>query len=224
MNKSQGLIKSYLKKFILQTHPDYFQRELTKKRTNAASLQGLYDVFQAPSRPSTCSLLFYLKRQTKPVRFEVNAKDNEWERAQTFLRLCEHSGIPVSVLDQRTVQQEIQQHAPPVSAKLPGQEFADQLYQEHAFLINQAWTPKDFLNNPWVLFDEQVPKDSSAQTLCHWLPYLQPERWWNKVPLIVVSDQNKSLQQTSNEVLIIPYNSSLEGLFPSASRLYPSAQ
>lgn len=204
------LIKPYFKKFILQTHPDYFHNEKIKKQTNAASLQALYNIFQPQTNQPSCSLQFFLKKTKKPVTFEFDQKDTDWDRTFSFLSLCQSLGIPISQSDTETVQNEInKQNKTHKSHKPLAQEFADQLYKQHS-IKNKEWATSDLLNNPLILFDTSIQKNTSAEKLCQWLPELQPELWWNKIPLIVVSSKDKIPKDTIKDVLVIGNDMSLD--------------
>lgn len=212
MSKASTLIKPYLKKFILQTHPDFFQFEKVKKQTNAASLQKLNNLLQSKSSTKeTSRLQFFTKQTRQPISIEFDSKGTEWDHVNSFLSLCQKLNISILPSDMDIVQTELnKQQSSKGPKKTLAQEFADELYKQQR--VNHIdWTTTDILNNPLIQFDPSINKKKVAARLCKWLPYLQPDRWWNKVPLMIISPENEIPKKLSEGIMIIYSDMKLEG-------------
>ncbi|KAI8982402.1 hypothetical protein BDF20DRAFT_912568 [Mycotypha africana] len=152
MDKAAKLIKPYLKRFILQIHPDYFQLEPIKKQTNATSLQKLNDIFsdskaiRSPLSDKTVrqplQLEFYLKKQRQTnadnkVIIAFGAQDSEWSKIHTFFQLCQKAGLPVLDADMETVQamlQKMEEANKSHHKKMTlTEEFAKNLYKQYSY-------------------------------------------------------------------------------------------
>lgn len=215
-NRASAFIKPYLKKFILQTHPDFFHYEKIKKQTNATSLQKLYNIFQpkVSKQPSSCTLQFFVKQTKQPVTIQFDSNDTEWDHAYLFLSLCQKLNISILQSDLEAIQNELNKKQKRAPVKSLTQEFADQLYQQRN--IKSEWTTNDLLNNPLVSFDPSIKdKKSSASRLCQYLNHLKPELWWNKVPLLIISSKNDIPKELTKDILVIRDNMGLKG-----TRLY----
>jgi HSP90 family molecular chaperone len=224
MSKTNTIIKPYLKRFILQTHPDFFQYDLTKKQINANSIQKLYNVFQLnKTDPTTTKLDFYLKgqvKQNKPITCTFNGHDSEWSKAQSFFQLCQKSNIPVLQSDLDIVQsmldkQDQKERKPHKSLT---KEFAEKLYQEHTATSkgsSASITVQDVLNHTLIMFDPNVEnKKQVASNLCRWLPQLHPQLWWNKVPMLIISPNSElPPEELTPDIIIMKSNLTLEGKF-----------
>jgi hypothetical protein len=219
MSKTNTIIKPYLKKFILQTHPDFFHYDLTKKQINANSIQKLYNVFQLKiTEPATVKLGFYLKGQTKqkkPITCTFNGRDSEWNKAQSFFQLCQQSNIPILQSDLDIVQsmldKEEQQKRKPYKSLT--KEFAEKLYHEHSVAAAGSLTVQDVLNHTLIMFDPSVKnKKLIASNLCQWLPQLQPQIWWNKIPMLIISPSSElPPEELTKDMIIMKSNLTLEG-------------
>lgn len=212
MSKAGTLIKPYLKKFILQTHPDFFQFEKIKKQTNAASLQKLNNLLQSKSSTKeTSRLQFFTKQTRQSISIEFDPKGTEWDHVNSFLSLCQKLNISILPSDMDIVQTELnKQQSSKGPKKTLAQEFADELYKQQR--VNHIdWTTTDILNNPLIQFDPSINKKSMAARLCKWLPYLQPGRWWNKVPLMIISPENEIPKNLSEGIMVIYSDMTLEG-------------
>jgi hypothetical protein len=228
MNKSSTILKPYLRKFILQIHPDFFHHDKLKKETNAASLQKLYNVLQPPTQQNTATpikLEFFTKQQKKKKEkakaiVEFDSHDSEWNRTSTFFTLCKQLDIPILQSDLDIVHDMIAKENKPVRQQQPHKsltkEFAERLYKQRANVTNTAkeeWKPNDILNHRLVVFDPAVKnKKIFAVNLSAWLPQLQPERWWGKIPIMVISPESElPLKELTKGILLLKSDMTLEG-------------
>lgn len=222
MSKINTIIKPYLKRFILQTHPDFFQYDVAKKQTNANSIQKLYNAFQLQkAEPATVKLDFYLKgqaKQQKPISCTFNGRDSEWNKTQLFFQLCQKSNIPILQSDLDIVQsmlnKEEQQKRKPYKSLT--KEFAEKLYHEHATVPSASVTVQDVLNHTLIMFDPSVKnKKQVARNICQWLPQLKPQLWWDKVPMLIISPSSElPPTELTADMIIIKSKPSLEGNLP----------
>lgn len=239
MNKTSSILKPYLRKFILQTHPDFFHHDGIKKQTNAASLQKLHNILQADTNATTaCHLEFYTKDQKKKqVKVKPKAiaqfesKDSEWVKANTFFKLCQQANISILQSDLDMVNDMIAKEAnkskPNQQYKSLTKEFAERLYKEQSKSANSPtseWSPKEILKKKMVLIDPSINRMRVAEKLSSWLPHLQPEKWWGKIPLMVISpDTEQPPQELTEGVLIITSDMELEGKISSFKKLSSTA-
>lgn len=225
MNKT--ILKPYLRKFILQIHPDFFHNDPFRKKVNAASLQKLYNVLQPEqanaAKATSCQLEFYVKQQQnkkkeKPKaigRFDFN--DSEWTKTNSFLHLCNQVDIPILQSDLDIVNdmllKESSKDKPKNQYKSLTKEFAERLYKQHNKPSKAAdWEASQILGHKLVMFDPQVSKKTFSNTLSLWLPQLQPERWWGKVPLMVISpDSELPPRELTRGILVIKSDMELKG-------------
>ncbi|CAO3613312.1 unnamed protein product [Mucor hiemalis] len=227
MNKTSGILKPYLRKFILQTHPDFFHNDVFKKQTNAASLQKLHNILQADVNSTTCQLEFFTKDQKgfkkKLVEIKPKAiaqfepKDSEWVKANVFFQLCQQANIPIlqSNLDavNDMITKEANKNKPKSQYKSLTKEFAERLYKEQNSSTNVAseWSPKEILEKKTVLIDPSVNIKRVAENLSSWLPHLQPEKWWGRIPVMVLSpDTEQPPQEVTKGILVITSDMKLE--------------
>ncbi|KAI8882669.1 hypothetical protein K501DRAFT_333906 [Backusella circina FSU 941] len=207
MSKSTLLLKPYLRKLILQTHPDFFHNDSVKKQVNASSLQKLQQALLNNENKKSYSLKFYPKTTKKPITAVLSA-DSEWIKAQSFFQLCDKLSIPVLPSDQDTVQSMILRQQQPQRKPLK-KEFATKLYEEHSSEFQRELNVQDILNG-LVMFEPNVNKNKMAQQLCQWLPELQPQRWWGKIPLLIVS---KSIPaETAKGILCVTEDMQLQDI------------
>jgi hypothetical protein len=202
-SKATFLLKPYLRKLILQTHPDFFHNDTVKKQANASSLQKLQQVLSNNENKKACTLKFYPKTSKKPITAVLSA-ESEWIKAQSFLQLCDKLSIPVLPSDQDIVQSMLSEQPKRPLKK----EFAEKLYKEHSSEFQRDLSEKDILEG-LVMFEPSVNKKRMARRLCQWLPELQPQRWWNKIPLLVVS---KAIpKDTTKGILCVTQDMQLPG-------------
>lgn len=223
MNKTSSILKPYLRRFILQTHPDFFHHDGIKKQTNAASLQKLHNILQADvNSTSACHLEFYTKDQKKK-QLEVKPKaiaqfepkDSEWVKANTFFKLCQQANVPILQSDLDVVNdmitKETNKSKPNQQYKSLTKEFAERLCKEQNKSAASEWSPKEILKKKTVLIDPSINRMRVAEKLSSWLPHLQPEKWWGRMPLMVLSpDTEQPPQELTQGVVVITSDMELE--------------
>ncbi|CEP15058.1 hypothetical protein [Parasitella parasitica] len=229
------ILKPYLRKFILQTHPDFFHHDKLRKTTNAASLQSLYDILQ-PSTPSTSKqpnsairLEFFIKGQKKKdgnaISSVFHSQDSDWDKAASFLDLCQRVNIPVVPTDLDIVQDMVNKQSnrnnPPYKYKSLTREFAERLYKEQSATVSrQHWTENDVLNQSLIMFDTPVNRKLTASRLSRWLPKLQPQLWWGKIPMLIISStSHQPPTELTKGMLVIQDGMELEGSYATISPL-----
>ncbi|GAN06390.1 hypothetical protein MAM1_0121d05872 [Mucor ambiguus] len=199
------ILKPYLRKFVLQTHPDFFHHDKLRKTTNAASLQSLYDVLQpstatAKQPKSTVKLEFFIKGQKKRDKNTVSSifcsRDSDWDKADSFLKLCQQANIAVLPTDLEIVQDMVKKQALKLESvpkyKSLAKEFAEKLHKEQTSTpLKRDWTEKDIANQSLIMFDPSVNKKSTASKLSQWLPQLQPQLWWGKIPMLILASTSE---------------------------------
>ncbi|KAI7856806.1 hypothetical protein BDC45DRAFT_566870 [Circinella umbellata] len=118
--KAGLLIKPYLKKLVLQTHPDFFHGDPMKGKRNATSLQQLYGILnplintnesnttlrkKSDQQKQQQQLEFYGKKARKTRIVSIfEHSSNEWQTVASFLRLCKQLDIDVVPSDIQAVQ------------------------------------------------------------------------------------------------------------------------
>ncbi|KAG2225752.1 hypothetical protein INT45_011420 [Circinella minor] len=120
--KAGSLIKPYLKKLVLQTHPDFFHGDPIKGKRNATSLQQLYGILnpllktnesnttlrkknEQQEQKQQQQLEFYRKKARKTRIVSIfEHSSNEWQTVASFLRLCKQLDIDVVPSDLQAVQ------------------------------------------------------------------------------------------------------------------------
>lgn len=220
------ILKPYLRKFVLQTHPDFFHHDKLRKTTNAASLQSLYDVLQPSTTTSrqpasTVKLEFFVKGQKKKDKNTVSSvfcsRDSDWDKADSFLKLCQQANIAVLPTDLEMVQDMVKkqsaQHAPAPKYKSLTKEFAEKLHKEQTSTpVKQDWTEGDIANQSLIMFDPSVNKKLTASKLSQWLPQLQPQLWWGKIPLLILaSTSEQPPKELTRGMLVIRSDMELQG-------------
>ncbi|GAA5800211.1 hypothetical protein HPULCUR_005636 [Helicostylum pulchrum] len=177
-------------------------------------------------KATTCQLEFFTKQQKLSKKkkerpqavIQFNGNDSEWNKTHSFFNLCKQVDIPVlqSDLDivNDMISQELNRNKPKGQYKSLTKEFAERLYKQHNELsINKPveWTPNQILQQKLVLFDPAVNKKLLANQLCTWLPQLHPERWWGKVPIMVISPESElPPKELTTGILVIKSNMKLE--------------
>lgn len=222
------ILKPYLRRFVLQTHPDFFHHDKLRKTTNAASLQSLYDVLQPSTTTSkqptsTVKLEFFIKGQKKKDKNTVSSlfcsQDSDWDKADAFLKLCQQANIAVLPTDLETVQDMVKKqslkHEPAPKYKSLTREFAEKLHKEQtSALSKQDWTEKDIVNQSLIMFDPSVNKKLAAAKLSRWLPQLQPQLWWGKIPMLVLaSTSDQPPKELTKGLLVIRDGMELQGRY-----------
>ncbi|KAL0083620.1 hypothetical protein J3Q64DRAFT_1138542 [Phycomyces blakesleeanus] len=208
---ASSLVKPYLKKFVLRTHPDFFGHDLSRKRCNEDSLQQLYTLLgpllkkSPPMVKEKTRLAFYDKSSQKQVEGTFDQPTSEWATLQSFLSLCKELGIPIKSSDMDTVRSMVSQSSGTRAARMHKslkQEFAEALYKGHDTSFRREWTPKTVLENRLLMMGPSVDKNKMAERLCEILPQLKPEIWWGKIPVLIVSPES-SLPVTLTKGMLI---------------------
>ncbi|KAI8378614.1 hypothetical protein BD560DRAFT_488045 [Blakeslea trispora] len=226
MNRTNSLIKSYLRRLVLQTHPDYFQHHPLQKKKNADSLQKLNEILQSSlkdKKHKTVKLEFFSKHQkkehaksAKPAAVGLfDLSDSEWAKTQSFFDLCQQLDIPIMQTDLEAVQDMIRKENKSFAAnKSLTREFAKKLYKDYQQTsYDHAWQLHDILGNKMIMFGPSVDKTKVAQHLCDWLPQLQPQKWWNKIPVLVLPpDIEKPSIEASKGMIVFDSGMTLEDL------------
>ncbi|CAO3652970.1 unnamed protein product [Cunninghamella echinulata] len=275
-----SLIKPYLKKFILQIHPDFFHHDHIKKQHNAQKLQELYTILNPilqstkplstaqPKITTPLSISFYKKQQQEPLlqkttikkkKEKKEKKDNNnnnnnnkmisfsfsdtqqvWPTVQHFLSLCQQANIMILQSDQEAVQsmiqQQQQQHYKKSTTRSPlslGEEFKKALYHDEEIKnrknINNdtfQWTKERILNEKLCMYDPNI-KDLNHFTnqLIKWLPHLQPEKWWGKIPTLFLSSSMKMDPDLikQKDILILYEDMNLDDIQQSIQHYFSSS-
>ncbi|CDH50719.1 predicted protein [Lichtheimia corymbifera JMRC:FSU:9682] len=156
--RAASLIKPYLRKLVLQTHPDFFQRDPIKAKHNAASLQQLYTILnpilqqdnRSKSKPgneaghddTSIPVAFYPKHASNAAsRVSISFDPrpiSAWHTAASVLDLCRQLDIKVATSDDQAVQQMISREMASLSSntqrssyKSLREQFVRALYQQH---------------------------------------------------------------------------------------------
>ncbi|KAI8580656.1 hypothetical protein K450DRAFT_279848 [Umbelopsis ramanniana AG] len=220
-----SLLKPYIRRILLKTHPDFFTHDVKKKKINQASFQTLQNVL-APilqerfrdsenNKPDRAvKLEFYLKNSkvnsklsriehTLPISSPKSALDL-WTTTTSILDLCRKIGIQVMPSDIDAAEQMIsslsKQHSSPSYARKPApslsQIFANELYQsplaQNVTDVSNRLPKLQLDKNELLFFQPHMNskiKESMKSNLQQALPMLCPERWWQKVPLLCVEDE-----------------------------------
>ncbi|KAL9553076.1 hypothetical protein MBANPS3_003478 [Mucor bainieri] len=221
------ILKPYLRKFVLQTHPDFFHHDKLRKTTNAASLQSLYDVLQPSTTTfkqpkSTVKLEFFIKGQKKKDRNTVSSifcsRDSDWDKADSFLKLCQQANIAVLPTDLEMVQDMVKKqslkHDSLPKYKSLTKEFAEKLHKEQTSTpLKQDWSENDIINQSLIMFDPSVNKKLTASRLSQWLPQLQPQQWWGKIPLLILaSASDQPPKELTRGMLVIRNDMGLQDI------------
>ncbi|KAK4518164.1 uncharacterized protein ATC70_001515 [Mucor velutinosus] len=221
------ILKPYLRKFVLQTHPDFFHHDKLRKTTNAASLQSLYDVLQPSTTTSkqpksTVKLEFFIKGQKKKDKPTVSSifrsRDSDWDKAASFFKLCQQANIAVLPTDLEMVQDMVKKqslkHESVPKYKSLTKEFAEKLHKEQtSTLSKQDWTDKDIVHQSLIMFDPSVDKKLTASKLSQWLPQLQPQIWWGKIPMLILAHTSEQPpKELTKGILVIRNDMELQDI------------
>lgn len=152
----KSLIKPYVKRILLKTHPDYFSHDAAKKKINQMSFQSLQNVLnpilqgkqaerKSAGADENVKLDFFVKDERNrassrvehrlPVSAPTSALDM-WTTTASILELCRKIGIQVMPSDIDAAQSMIdtltKQHSELTRSRAPApsltQIFADELY------------------------------------------------------------------------------------------------
>lgn len=154
--RAASLIKPYLRKLVLQTHPDFFQRDPIKAKHNAASLQQLYTILnpilqqqdnrskskrgnEAGHDDTSIPVAFYPKHASNAAsRVSISFDPrpiSAWHTAASVLDLCRQLDIKVATSDDQAVHQmiskEMASSSERSSYKSLREQFVRALYQQH---------------------------------------------------------------------------------------------
>ncbi|KAG2176236.1 hypothetical protein INT43_005470 [Umbelopsis isabellina] len=241
----KSLVRPYVKRILLKTHPDYFAQDTVKKKINAASLQSLQNVLspllkgsaqnttKAHSEKPT-KLDFYVKNGGNRSILKVEHKFptshaisivEKWYTAASLLELCKKIGIQVMPSDIDAIQSMIDTlnkesaaakrgRAPPLSLT---QVFADELYRSHnmdpASIMPEQTT--SIADNELLFFPPKMSEKSKAimvEKLQKALPLLRPNRWWRKIPIVIVDDIADIDEIDTAGILVFAPNMSIEDM------------
>lgn len=239
--RAASLIKPYLRKLVLQTHPDFFQRDPIKAKHNAASLQQLYTILNPilkqddrhKSKPTSeachddtsIPVTFYPKHDKKAASRVSIAFDSRpmsvWHTAASVLDLCRQLDIKVATSDEQAVQQMIskamassntQQSS---SYKSLREQFVRALYQQHQQQQQPSkvkhWTTQEIYNNRHLMFAPSVDKQVMASRLAQWMGELHPEKWWGQLPVLVIPATASLSPDSTKGILVLTSEMNLEG-------------
>ncbi|OBZ89556.1 hypothetical protein A0J61_02384 [Choanephora cucurbitarum] len=117
--------------------------------------------------------------------------------------------------DLEAVQDMIQKETKPCSPnKSLTKEFAEKLHKDYQQMSpDDTWHLNDILRNRMIMFGPSVDKIKVAQNLCLWLPQLQPQKWWNKIPILVLSPKTeKPSKEASSGMIVFSSDMTMEDL------------
>ncbi|KAI9287342.1 hypothetical protein BC943DRAFT_319568 [Umbelopsis sp. AD052] len=243
-----ALLKPYIRRIILKTHPDYFAHDVKKKKINQASFQNLQNVLapilQERFRDSeniktenAVKLEFYLKNSkvngklskiehTLPISSPKSSLDL-WTTTTSILDLCRKIGIQVMPSDidaaEKMISSLSKQDYSPSHARKPApslsQIFANELYQspiaQNVTDINYRHPKLPLDQNELLFFQPHMNpkiKESMKSKLQQALPMLCPERWWQKVPLLCVEDEQDISGIDVSGILVFTANMSTKDM------------
>ncbi|KAI8146262.1 hypothetical protein BJV82DRAFT_576552 [Fennellomyces sp. T-0311] len=191
MTAAASLIKPYLKKLVLQTHPDFFHHDPSKSKLNSASLQQLYTLLNPllrneprPKKGPTLQLEFYGKNMRHKRILAQFEHGSEWQTASALLDLCAQLDIQVAPSDREAVKT--------MTTKSPSRrsdltkEFA-RAFHRQAQEKPIEWSPDLILRNKLLTFGPSVDRQEIAIRWCDFMAELEPERWWGILPALVVT-------------------------------------
>ncbi|CAO3680719.1 unnamed protein product [Umbelopsis ramanniana] len=234
----RSLLKPYIRRIILKTHPDYFTHDVKIKKINQASFQTLQSVLapilqerfrnaESSNTENTVKLEFYVKNSTVNSRLSrvehklpissMNSTLGLWTTTTSILDLCRKMGIQVmpsdidaaekmisSLSEQRSVSSNARKPAPSLS-----QIFANELYRsplaQNVTDISNRRSKLQLDKNELLFFQPQMHpriKESMKSNLQQALPVLCSERWWQKVPLLCVEDDQEITGIDTSGILV----------------------
>ncbi|KAI7886014.1 hypothetical protein K492DRAFT_203562 [Lichtheimia hyalospora FSU 10163] len=237
--RAASLIKPYLRKVVLQTHPDFFQSDPIKAKHNAASLQQLYTILnpilkqdnrsksksdiEASHDNDNIPVAFYPKhanQATSRVSISFDPRPvSVWHTAASVLDLCKRLDINVATSDEQAVHQMISKvmassNTQRSSYKSLREEFVRALYKQHQQQPPSPqvkhWTTRDIFNNRHLMFAPSVDKKLMATRLAQWLNELHPERWWGQLPVLVLSATASLSPDRTKGILVLTSEMNLE--------------
>ena len=168
--KVGSLIKPYLKKLVLQTHPDFFHGDPIKGKRNAISLQHLYGILNPllkTNEPTTRiksgqqqqeqqQLEFYGKKaRNARIVSTFEHSSNEWQTVASFLRLCKQLDIDVVPSDLQAVQDMITKKERELSVNNNRRKGGHSLREEFARALHKqsttmaTMTAEETTKTPW---------------------------------------------------------------------------
>jgi hypothetical protein len=239
----KSLLRPYVKRILLKTHPDYFAQDLRKKQVNASSLQSLQNVLSPLLKGSSNTnvtgtekptiLNFYVKNVGNRSMSKVEHKFptshavseiEKWYTAASLLDLCKKIGIQVMPTDIDVTQNMIdtlnKQSSMSKRNRAPqptlAQVFADELYRTSAMGFTSSEPKQSMLieDNELFFFPPKMSEKSKAsmvETLQKSLPILHPNRWWRKIPVIVVEDMADIDEIDTSGILVLASSMSIKG-------------
>jgi Domain of unknown function (DUF4460) len=243
----KSLLKPYIRRILLKTHPDYFTHDVKKKKINQASFQTLQNVlapilqerFRDTENNRTehaVKLEFYVKNSTVNSRLSkiehtlpissLKSTLDLWTTTTSILDLCRKIGIQVMPSDVDAAEKMInslsKQHSSPSYARKPApslsQIFANELYQsplaQNVTDISNRRPKLQLDKNELLFFQPHMNpkiKESMKSHLQQALPTLCPERWWQKVPLLCVEDEQDINGIDVSGILVFTANMSTKG-------------
>ncbi|KAI9311197.1 hypothetical protein BX666DRAFT_1072238 [Dichotomocladium elegans] len=208
--RATSLLKPYLRKLVLQTHPDFFQRNPTKGKQNAQSLQRLYAVLNPILNQGEPNDTIHRAEEPMELKFYSKRKDDRlvtstfdpapptpWHTVASLFQLCKQLDIQVQTSDEDACQAMIDAAAEKnkrrsMNYKSLRAEFARAFYeneqkgQQHDPRRTGAWTRDEILMNRQLTFASGVNRDQFASMLSKSMPQLQPRLWWGQLPILVV--------------------------------------
>lgn len=242
----KSLLKPYVRRILLKTHPDYFSRDAKKKKINQASFQSLQNVLNpilqekhvepdSGGSENSVKLEFFVRNignrklskveHLLPISLPTSALDM-WTTTTSIFDLCRKIGIQVMPSDVDAAQNMIdilseQRSASSYSRKpMPSltQIFADELYQSpiarHVTSIDKSDSKMGLENNELLYFQPHMgikTKETMKKKLELALPNLQPSRWWRKVPLLCVEDENEVCDIDVSGILVFTAKMTAQG-------------
>lgn len=231
-SRTSVLLKPYLKRFVLQIHPDFFGHDVSKQKVNATSLQRLYTLLEPAlkneSHKSTktnnndqgIQLEFYSKsKQQHRVVQVFEPGQSKWELAQSFLNLCRQLEIAVQDSDVESVQQMVMQEYKKQQMRRGQQQqrpqslteqFARALYRQSSQRVNHEWTADDILRTA-IFAPQVVDKRSVAERWSKWLSGLQPESWFGKLPVCFIATSTNVPKEATKGVLVFTPDMTFQG-------------
>ncbi|KAI7872374.1 hypothetical protein BDF14DRAFT_1752740 [Spinellus fusiger] len=211
MANASALVKPYLRKFVLQIHPDFFGHDLSKKKLNADSLQQLYTVLgpilkQTPSTvKESTRLLFYSKSDKRQIEGVFNQPSSQWSTLYSFLNLCQKVNIPITPTDMQIVEGQMPQpkkSTPEQHYLSLKQQFANALYTTHSTKAVSERTHQSILENRLLVIDPSLDKYKIAEQLSVHLPQLEPQHWWGRLPVMIVKSSADLSDLSTHGILV----------------------
>lgn len=222
MNRASRLLKPYLKKFVLRVHPDFFAQNPVQQKTNAESLQKLYALLDTDSHSNhnrtptiPTQLTFHDKQQPDLiVKTTVDLRTSPWNNAHLLFELFDKLGISIDPSDRATVQGMVKKQAARKSQR-PAKSISDELMAalRERGVSTKSITIDQVLANPLLMVHPKVNHLEYAARLHRCIPALQPERWWRKVPTLVVPKQlHADIEKEGHGIIVFSEDMRYEGM------------